>query len=102
MNCGLLRDNHKHSPYQRIHIEVLHFIFWFAFELLSQVRVDFLEVWDVGTRYAEIVRHFLRQVSLHVRSTLHLLATLENAAAKGCDTPAAGVPARCAMRFEPC
>ena len=24
---GLLRDNHKHSPYQRIQIEVFHFIF---------------------------------------------------------------------------
>ena len=50
MNCVLLCDN------QRIHIEVLHFVFWLAFELLSQVRVDFLEVWNVRTRYAVIVR----------------------------------------------
>ena len=56
MNCGLLSDNHKHSPCQRIRIEVLHFVFWLAFELLSQVRVDFLEVWNVSTRYAVIVR----------------------------------------------
>ena len=56
MNCGVLCDNHKHSPNQRVHIEVLHFVFWHAFKLLSQVRVDFLEVWNVGTRYAVIVR----------------------------------------------
>ena len=103
MDCGLLSDNHKHSPYQRIHIEVLHFVFWLACELLSQVRVVFLVVWNGGTRYAVIARlrvvvvgcrNFLRQVFLHilensdpgsflqkrvsshVRSSLHLLATL--------------------------
>ena len=107
MNCGLLSDNHKHSPYQCIHIEVINFVFWLAFELLSQVRADFLELWNVSTRYAVIVRPlrvvlvvdvgifsdkfpctflktrypgvFLQQrVSLHVRSSLHLLGTLEN------------------------
>ena len=56
MNCGLLGDNHKHSPYQRIHIEIFHFVLWLAFELLSQVRVHFLEVWNASTRYAVIVR----------------------------------------------
>ena len=56
MNCGLLGESHKPSLYQGIYIEVLHFVFWLAFELLSQIRVDFLEVWNVGTRYVEIVR----------------------------------------------
>ena len=56
MNCCLLCDNHTHSQYERIHIEVLDFVFWLALELLSQVRLDFLEVWNVSTRYAEIVR----------------------------------------------
>ena len=56
MNCGLWSDNHKHSPYQRIHIEVLHFVFWLESGFMSQVRVDFLKMWNVGTRYAEIVR----------------------------------------------
>ena len=81
--------------------------FWLELKLLSQVRVDFLEVWNVSTRYAVMVRPlrvvlvvdvgiFLRQVSLHVlensdpgsflqqrvsshvRSSVYLLATLEN------------------------
>ena len=56
MNCGLLRDNHEHSPYQRIHIEVLHLVFCLAHEMLSQVRVDFLQVWNVSTWYAVMVR----------------------------------------------
>ena len=56
MNCGLSSDNREHSPYERIHMEFLHFVFWLAFELLSQVRLDFLEVWNASTRYAEIVR----------------------------------------------
>ena len=56
MNCGSLSDNHEHSPYQRIHIEVFNFVLWLAFELLSQGRVGSLEVWNVSTRYAVIVR----------------------------------------------
>ena len=107
MNRGLLSDSHKHSPYQRIHIEVLHFVFWLALKLWSQIRVVFLEVWNVSTRYSVIVRPlrvvhvvdvgifcgkfpctFLKtrilvrscssEFSSHVRSSLHPLATLEN------------------------
>ena len=53
---GLLSDNHKHSPYQRIHVEVLLFVFWLEFQFVSHVRVDFLEVWNGSTRYAAIAR----------------------------------------------
>ena len=56
MNCGLLRDQHEHSPHQRINIEVFHFVFWHAFELSSQIRVDSLKVWNVSTRYVAVVR----------------------------------------------
>ena len=56
MNCGLLSDSHKHSPYHRIHIEVFHFVFWLAIKLLSKIRVDFLEMWKVSTRYVVVVR----------------------------------------------
>ena len=38
------------------HIEVLNFVFWLALELLSKVRVDVLEVWNVGTGCAIVVR----------------------------------------------
>ena len=55
-NCGLLRDSHDNSPYQLIHIEVFHFVFWLAIKLLSQIQVDFLEMWTVSTRYVEVVR----------------------------------------------
>ena len=101
MNCRLLGDHHEHSPYQRIHIEVLHFVFWLALELLSQIRVDFLEMLNVSTRFAEIVRQLRvvfvvdievfsgkfpctfcknsdlgsclqQRVSSHVRSSVHL------------------------------
>ena len=60
MNCDLLGDEHKRSPYHRVQIEIVHFFFWLAFELSSQVRVDFLEVWIVSTRYAEIVQPLWR------------------------------------------
>ena len=56
MNCGLQSDRHKHSPNQRIHIEVFHFVVWLAIEVLSQIRVDFLEMWNLSTRYVEVVR----------------------------------------------
>ena len=44
MNCGLQGDNHDN-----LHINVCTsrsstFVFWLAFELLSQGRIDFLEV----------------------------------------------------------
>ena len=52
MNCGLLSECHKHSP----HIEVFHFVFWIALEVLSQIRVDFLVIWNVSTRYTVFVR----------------------------------------------
>ena len=35
-----------------------------SFEMLSQTRVDFLEMWNVNTRYVEIVRHFESCLSL--------------------------------------
>ena len=54
MNCGLLGGQHKRSPDRRIHIDVS--ISGLAFELSSQIRVDFLKVWYVSTSYAEIVR----------------------------------------------
>ena len=58
MNCGLLNDNHKHSPHQRNHIEGFHYVFWLAFELVLQVRIDFPKM-------------FLQQrVSSHVRSLI--------------------------------
>ena len=56
MNCGLQSDNHKHSPNQRIHIEVFHFVFWLAIELLSKIRADFQDMWNVSTRCVEVVR----------------------------------------------
>ena len=49
MNCGLLGDQHQRSPCQRICCLL-------ALELLSKVRIDFLEVWYVSKRYAEIGR----------------------------------------------
>ena len=114
VNCGLLGDSHKRSPYQRFHIEILNFVFWLALELLSQVRAAFFEVWNANTRYAEIARplrvvlvvdieifsgklpwHVLensdpgsclqQRVSSQVRSSLHLLATLENLALRHFD-----------------
>ena len=30
MTCGLQSDSHEHSPYQRVHIEVLLCVFWLA------------------------------------------------------------------------
>ena len=107
MSCGLLSVNHKHSPYQRVHSEVLRFVLCLSFQLQSQIREDFLEVWNVSTRCAVVVRPlrvvvdddfrvfggkfpctFLRTWILFrscssefprtFRSSLYLLATLEN------------------------
>ena len=76
MNCGWESDSLKHSPYQRIHIEVLHVVFWLASELLSQIRVDFLEVWNVRTRYVEVVRP--------LRVVVVVVATIENSTLRHC------------------
>ena len=130
MNCGLLSDNHKHSPYQRIHIVALHFVFWIAFELSSQIRVDILKVCNVSSRYAEIVQSIrvvsslmskFLGVSFLLRSgkfwswfvsvTASFLArslilasvshTWElDATSFWFVPPATGFPAHCAMRFE--
>ena len=61
-------EDRQHSPCQCIHIEV-HFVFWLALGLLSQVRVDFLEHKIRGScsatkrRRRQWFRNFLRQVS---------------------------------------
>ena len=107
MNCCLLGDQHTRSPYHRILIVILRFGFCLAFEMSSLIRVDFLRMWLVSTRYAEFARPlrvvlvvdvqtFQRQVALHflensdpgsclqqrvssqLRSSLHLFATLGN------------------------
>ena len=55
MNCCIQRNRHKKSPYQRIRIEVVHVVSWFATNFLSQVRVHFLKMWNIGNRYLDIV-----------------------------------------------
>ena len=55
MNCCIPRSRHKDSPYQRIRIEVVRVVSWFATNFLSQVWVDFLKMWDRGRRYLVIV-----------------------------------------------
>ena len=130
MNCGLLSDNHTHSPCQRIHIKVLHFVSWLAFELLSQVRVDSLEVWNDSMRYATIIQPlrvvpvvdfgifsgkfpctFLKTLILVCVCTSFLARSLIiasvshtwelDAEAFWFETQVAGFPAHWAMRFDP-
>ena len=55
MNRGLKSNGHKHSPYNRIYIEILHFVSQFAIVSLSHIRENFLKMWNVGSRYMEIV-----------------------------------------------
>ena len=55
MNCCIQRGRHKDSPHQRIRIEVVRVVSWFATNFLSQVWVDVLKMWDRGRRYLVIV-----------------------------------------------
>ena len=126
----MLSDQHTRSPYHRILIVILHFGFSLAFELSSPIRVDFLKMWSVSTRYAEIVRPlrvvlvvdvqtFQRQVALHflensdpgsclqqrvssqLRSSLHLFATLGNLTLRHFDLNLQ-LQAALAIRLKPC
>ena len=56
MNCGIQSDRHKHSPYQRILVEVFHFVSWLSTKFLSQIRLDVLKMLHVSTRSAVIVQ----------------------------------------------
>ena len=108
MNCGLLGDLHECSPHRRIHtLRSSILSSGLRSSCCRKFAWTFSKVWCVSTRYAEIVLplrvvlvvdigFFERQVSMfvlknsdpgsflqqrvssHFRSTLHLLATLEN------------------------
>ena len=75
-NCCIQRCRHKHSPYPRIHIEVIHVVSWFATNFLSQIRVGFLKMWDASNRYLEIVwpqSQRRRYLNLQPQVSPHLL-----------------------------
>ena len=131
MNRGLLSDNHKHSHNQRMHIKGLpHCLL--AFDLVAVADSSGLSR-DVERKHEicgscsatpsrrRWFRNFLRQVSLHFpgnsdpgsclqqrgsshfRSTLHLLATLENVTLRHFDLNLQRqVSLHFGLRFEPC
>ena len=55
MSCSLNRNGHKHSPYDRIYIEIFHFVSRFATVSLSHIRENFLKMWNVNSGHMEIV-----------------------------------------------
>ena len=55
MNCSLKSNGHKHSPHDRIYIEIFHFVSRFETVSLSHNRENFPNVWNVGSRFQEIV-----------------------------------------------
>ena len=50
MNYCVQSSRHERSAYQRVRIEVVHVVPWFATHFQSQVLVDFLKMWDRGGR----------------------------------------------------
>ena len=90
MNGCIHRRRHKHSPYQRVHIEIEHAVSWLATNFLPQVRVDFPKSARPLRRISQnclanlcqwLSESFLWQQvfgSLHLSSNLHLIATFEN------------------------
>ena len=55
MNCGLKSGGHTYSPYRNVHIEIFHFVSRFTTKFMSDVREDFLNMWNVGSRSEEVV-----------------------------------------------
>ena len=51
MNCGSKSGGHKYSPYNRLCIEILHFVSRLATVSLSHIRENLLKMWNASSIY---------------------------------------------------
>ena len=49
MNCSLKSNGHKHSPYNRLCVDIFHFVSRFATVSLSHIRENFLKMWNASS-----------------------------------------------------
>ena len=54
MNCGSKSGGHKYSTYNRLCIEILHFVSWLATVSLSHIRENLLKMWNASSIYISI------------------------------------------------
>ena len=49
MNCSLKSNGHKHSPCNRLCVDIFHFVSRFATVSLSHIRENFLKMWNASS-----------------------------------------------------